>query len=186
LNPPRSEPRKRAAKHSKTSKADAAGTAPAESVAASTAPSATAMPAPMARVPLAVRWGDLDAFNHVNNATFLVYVQEARLAWLAQIEGAWFDETMMPVVAAVQMNYRRQLAWPAQIVVELAPTRVGNSSLTIAHRILAADDSACVYADGEVVMVWIDPAGGRSVALPEAIRDACQSSSEVLGATTSK
>jgi acyl-CoA thioester hydrolase len=93
---------------------------------------------------------------------------------------------MMPVVAAVQMNYRRQLAWPAQIVVELAPTRVGNSSLTIAHRILAADDSACVYADGEVVMVWIDPAGGRSVALPEAIRDACQSSSEVLGATTSK
>ncbi|MEP7045000.1 MAG: thioesterase family protein [Dokdonella sp.] len=143
-------------------------------------------PGPMARVPLAVRWGDLDAFNHVNNATFLVYVQEARLAWLAQIEGAWFDETMMPVVAAVQMNYRRQLAWPAQILVELLPTRVGNSSLTIAHRILAANDPACVHADGEVVMVWIDPESGRSVALPEAIRSACQLPTDALGATTSK
>jgi acyl-CoA thioester hydrolase len=182
LNAPHGEPRKRAAKNPKASKSDAPGAAPAAPTATPTA----GTPAPMARVPLAVRWGDLDAFNHVNNATFLVYVQEARLAWLAQIEGAWFDETMMPVVAAVQMNYRRQLAWPAQIAVELVPTRIGNSSVTIAHRILAAGDPACVYADGDVVMVWIDPASGRWVALPEAIRRACQSAPEVLGATTSK
>lgn len=128
---------------------------------------------PFARIPSSVRWGDLDAFNHVNNAAYLVYVQEARLAWLAQIEGSWFDETMMPVVASAHMNYRRQLAWPAGIVVELATTRVGNSSLTIAHRIVADGDRDCIYADGEVVMVWIDPSSGRSVPLPAAIRTAC-------------
>ncbi|WP_343786444.1 thioesterase family protein [Dokdonella soli] len=139
----------------------------------------------MARVPMPVRWGDLDAFNHVNNATFLVYAQEARLAWLADVDGIWFDETMMPVVAAAQINFRRQLAWPAQIVVELVAKRVGTSSLTIAHRIVAANDDDCVYADGEVVMVWVDPASGRSVPLPEAIRAACQSPVE-SGATTSK
>ncbi|MET0226914.1 MAG: thioesterase family protein [Dokdonella sp.] len=187
MSTPRTTPRKRTAKNPAAAALETAGSAPVASAAAivaTAAPSATAVP--LASVPLAVRWGDLDAFNHVNNATFLVYVQEARLAWLAQIEGAWFDETMMPVVAAVQMNYRRQLAWPAQIVVELAPTRVGNSSLTIAHRILAADDPSCVYADGDVVMVWIDPSSGRSVALPDAIRSACQSSAEALAATTSK
>lgn len=140
---------------------------------------------PVASVPLAVRWGDLDALNHVNNAAFLIYVQEARLAWLAKIDGTWLDPTMMPVVAAVQMNYRRQLAWPAQIVVELAATRIGNSSLTIAHRVIAADDRDCVYADGEVVMVWIDPTSGRSIPLPESIRAACQSPA-ASGATTSK
>ena len=128
---------------------------------------------PFARVPMAVRWGDLDAFNHVNNAAYLVYVQEARLEWLAKIEGAWFDETMMPVVASAHMNYRRQLGWPARIAVELATTRIGNSSATIAHRIVAEADPDCVYADGEVVMVWIDPATGRSVPLPAAIRNAC-------------
>lgn len=130
---------------------------------------------PMARVAMTVRWGDLDAFNHVNNATFLVYAQEARLAWLAGVDGPWFDETMMPVVAAAQVNFRRQLAWPGRIAVELATKRLGTSSVTIAHRIVADDDAHCVYADGEVVMVWIDPASGRSVPLPLAIRAACQS-----------
>lgn len=129
---------------------------------------------PLARIPSAVRWGDLDAFNHVNNAAYLVYVQEARLEWLAGIEGTWFDETMMPVVASAHMNYRRQLGWPTRVVVELATTRLGNSSVTIAHRIVAADDAAVVYADGDVVMVWVDPSSGRSVPLPEAIRMACR------------
>lgn len=129
---------------------------------------------PFARIPAAVRWGDLDAFNHVNNAAYLVYVQEARLEWLAKVEGPWFDETMMPVVASAHMNYRRQLSWPARIAVELATARVGNSSITIAHRIVADDDAGTLYADGEVVMVWIDPASGRSVPLPDAIRAACQ------------
>jgi acyl-CoA thioester hydrolase len=148
--------------------ANAATTAEAgPAAAASTRPAA-----PMAQVPMHVRWGDLDAFNHVNNATFLVYAQEARLAWLAGVEGTWFDETMMPVVAAAHMNYRRQLAWPAAIVVELAATRVGTSSVTIAHRVLAAGDDACLYADGEVVMVWVDPERGTPVPLPDAIRRA--------------
>ena len=156
------------------------------SKAAADVPAPTQAPATMevlARVPVAVRWGDLDAFNHVNNAAFLVYAQEARLEWLAGIGGRWFDENAMPVVAAAHVNYRRQLAWPARILVELAATRVGNSSVTIAHRIVAQDDPACVYADGEVVMVWIDPSSGRSVPLPDAIRAACQSGS---GAITSK
>jgi len=144
---------------------DSTGEAPPAPVAAG--------PVPMARVPMKVRWGDLDAFNHVNNATFLVYAQEARLEWLAGVEGTWFDDSMMPVVAAANVNFRRQLAWPARIAVELAATRIGTSSVTIAHRIVAEDDAGCLYADGEVVMVWIDPASGRSVPLPEPIRTAC-------------
>ena len=128
-------------------------------------------------VPIHLRWGDLDAFNHVNTAAYLVYIQEARLEWLAKIEGAWFDETMMPVVASAHMNYRRQLGWPARIAVELSTARIGNSSVTIAHRIVAEADPDCVYADGEVVMVWIDPATGRSVPLPTAIREACTAAS---------
>jgi acyl-CoA thioester hydrolase len=137
------------------------------------------------RLPLTVRWGDLDAFNHVNNAAFLVYAQEARLAWLGSIDGTWMDETMMPVVAATHVNYRHQLAWPAQIVVELRVVRIGNSSLTLAHHIFDAHDHEHVYADGDAVIVWIDPASGRSIPLPAAIRAACQSPLDAA-ATTSK
>ena len=150
-----------------------------------TTPSTVASaPRLLACVPVPVRWGDLDAFNHVNNAAFLVYAQEARLEWLAGIGGQWFDESAMPVVAAAHVNYRRQLAWPARITVELEATRVGTTSVTIAHRIVADGDPACVHADGEVVMVWIDPAAGTPVPLPDAIRAACQFGAESAESTS--
>ncbi len=135
---------------------------------------ATAAPGKcLARVPVGVRWGDLDAFNHVNNARFLDLVQEARLVWMAALDGEWMSDAFKPVLAATQMNYRRQLGWPADIVVELHVQRLGNSSLTIAHRIVAADDDTTLYADGHVVLVWIDPGSGRSLPLPPAVRRAC-------------
>jgi acyl-CoA thioester hydrolase len=45
--------------------------------------------------------------------------------------------------------------------------------MTIGNRIVDRNDHACVYADGNVVMVWVDPATGASVPLPDAIRSAC-------------
>ena len=124
-------------------------------------------------VPVTLRWRDLDALNHVNNASFLTYVEEARLKWFAQLGGAWFARDFMPVLAAVQVNYRAQLAWPAQVIVELYCERLGNSSLTIAHRILDATDRAKLYSDGNSVLVWVNPVDGKSVALPDVVRNAC-------------
>lgn len=76
-------------------------------------------------------------------------------------------------MAAVHANYRRPLTWPGDIVVQLFCERLGASSITLAHRIVDASDESILYMDGNVVMVWIDPATGKSVALPEAIRRAC-------------
>ena len=49
------------------------------------------------RHPMDVRWRDLDAFNHVNNATFLTYLEEARLQWLESLDGEWLTHTSAPV-----------------------------------------------------------------------------------------
>ena len=125
-------------------------------------------------LPIAMRWRDLDAFNHANNSVFLTYIEEARLHWFAQFDGAWLTEKLAPVVAAIQVNYRRQLAWPASLVVQLLCERVGNTSLTLAHRIVDNADRSIVYSDGHTVLVWIDTASSKPVALPEAIRRACQ------------
>lgn len=121
---------------------------------------------------LDVRWRDLDAFNHVNNATYLTYLEEARLQWLRHVPGPWFDEHSMPVLAASEVNYRQPIEWPAQLKVELACARLGNSSITLTHRIVDAHDAQRLYSDGQVVLVWMNPTNGKSVALPQAIRDA--------------
>lgn len=117
------------------------------------------------------RWGDLDAFNHVNNAAYLVYLQEARLQWMQGVPD-WHGPTGMPVVAAAQLNYRRPIAWPERLAVELSCTRAGTTSITLAHRIVGADDANRLYCDGHVVMVWVDPATGQPAPLPTSIRAA--------------
>ena len=129
---------------------------------------------PLFVAPLGVRWRDLDAFNHVNNSSYLTFLEEARLQWLRQVPGPWFDEHAMPVMAASQLNYRQPIAWPAQLQVQLFCARMGNSSMTIAHRLVDAEDAERLYCDGHVVMVWMDPASGKSVPLPEAIRGAVE------------
>lgn len=118
-----------------------------------------------------VRWRDLDAFNHVNNANYLTYLEEARLQWLAQVPGRWHDENCMPVLAASTINYRQPIEWPAGLRIKLYCQRLGDRSLTIAHRILATDRDT-LYSDGHVVIVWIDPSRGTSLSVPQAIRDA--------------
>ncbi len=128
---------------------------------------------PLFVAPISVRWRDLDAFNHVNNANYLTYLEEARLHWLQHVPG-WFDEQSMPVLAASEINYRRPIEWPAQLQVELACERLGNSSMTLAHRIIDADDHDRLYSDGRVVMVWMNPTTGKPVMLPQAIRDAAE------------
>ena len=132
-----------------------------------------ATPAPVLfRMPVALRWRDLDAFNHVNNSNFLTYLEEARIRWFASWQGEWVTDATAPLLASVQLNYRRPIPYPADVAVELFVERLGNSSVTVGHRIVS-ENGGIVYADGHVVMVWIDRASGRPVPLPEVVRSAC-------------
>jgi acyl-CoA thioester hydrolase len=119
-----------------------------------------------------VRWRDLDAFNHVNNATFLGYIEETRVRWFRALSTDWANETSAPILAATTVNFRRPINWPATVRVELAAERLGNKSVTLSHRIIDADDPERVYADGNSVLVWVD-GSGATIALPPAVRAAC-------------
>lgn len=135
---------------------------------------ASLRPGELIRVPLSVRWRDLDAFNHVNNSKYLSYLEEARLRWMLSVPGMGMDDNVAPVVAASNLSYRRPIGWPGDIVVELFVERIGGSSLTIGHRIVDSKDGNVLYCDGNVVMVWIDRNTGRSAPLPEDVRAACR------------
>ena len=119
-----------------------------------------------------VRWRDLDAFGHVNNASFHGFIEEARVRWFRSLSDDWANETSAPILAAAVMNYRRPIGWPATVHVELRTERLGNKSLTLAHRIVDAGDPQCVYADGNTVLVWVDGAGA-TLSLPAQVRTAC-------------
>lgn len=126
------------------------------------------------RLPITVRWRDLDAFSHVNNASFLTYLEEARLQWLQSLPAPWMTEDVAPLLAATHVNYRRPIGWPCEIEVELFVERLGNTSLTLGHRIHDRIDAGALYSDGYAVMVWVDRSTGKPGPLPAVIRDACR------------
>ncbi|MEI2455869.1 thioesterase family protein [Lysobacter firmicutimachus] len=129
----------------------------------------------MIKVPLSVRWRDLDAFNHVNNSKYLSYLEEARLRWMMTLPGHGMDDHVAPVVAAAHLNYRRPIEWPNEVDIELFVERLGTTSVTVGHRIVGAQDPTALYCDGNVVVVWIHRETGQAAALPEAVRTACNS-----------
>lgn len=168
---PRTRRKRTASEPARAAPAEAHPTANAQPQSASKQQEQAA-PRPLFTASIAVRWRDLDAFNHVNNSNFLTYLEEARLQWLKDVPGTWFDAHSMPLLAAAELNYRAPIEWPASISVELSCERLGNSSITIGHRIVDGKDPQKLYCDGRTVLVWADPTTGKPVALPEAIRSA--------------
>jgi len=124
------------------------------------------------RMPLPLRWSDLDAFNHVNNARYLTFLEQARIEWFESIGEPWVTEDSAPVVASATLNFNRPIEYPAKVFVELFTERLGTRSVVIGHRILAEDGS--LYCDGNVVAVWIDRHSGRSTNLPDCVRRAAE------------
>lgn len=126
------------------------------------------------KIAMDVRWGDLDAFNHVNNAHYMRYIEEARVQWFKSLSKDWSAVDCAPILAAIQNNYRKPIGWPEKIEVELFCEHIGTKSLKLAHRITSTADNNILYADGHTIMVWVNAASGSTVPLPENILSACK------------
>ena len=119
----------------------------------------------------AVRWGEMDALGHVNNAEYLRYFEDSRTVW-AESQGFHLDgkgEGMIVLKAGV--TYQKQLSYPARINVALHAGAVGRSSFHLVNILTIAGDSTPA-AVGEFVIVWFDYVAGKSTAIPATLRAA--------------
>ena len=131
-----------------------------------------AAPDKVFRMPIQLRWSDLDAFNHVNNSRYLTFVEQARIEWLETTGEPWVTDEYAPVLAQTLLNYKVPIEYPASIFVELFTAKLGNSSVAIGHRIVSADGA--LHCDGHAVTVWIDRRTGKSRPLPDGVRRASE------------
>ena len=120
---------------------------------------------------LSMRWGDMDAFAHLNNTLYVRYFEEARVHWLVEMRNSMQEGGTGPVVANVFTNFYRQLEYPAQLRVRLFVNGVGRSSCDMWMTIEHDGQPDIVVADGGCTMVWVDYAAGKAVALPDWVRD---------------
>ena len=114
-----------------------------------------------------IRWGDMDAFGHVNNTVYFRFMEQARIEWLyAQAKAVGHTGNDGPVIVNASCNFLLPLVYPGAVEVRMYLGEPGRSSIGSFYEILVAGTK---YADGAAKIVWIDRASGRSVPLPEPI-----------------
>ena len=90
------------------------------------------------------RWRDLDAFKHVNNATFLSYIEDARILFFKRWSINLKEKSL--IVASVKIDYISQLEHPSDIIIGQKISRVGTKSFDIQSAIFTKNDKRLVCA----------------------------------------
>ena len=117
------------------------------------------------RTPVQMRFADTDALGHVNNGSFVLYAETARLQFLADLG----TEVGSLILAHLAIDFRRQVLFGEPIVVESWVERIGTSSVTILHAIRAGD---AVAAEVRSVVVSFDYQAQRARPWSDALRSA--------------
>lgn len=102
-----------------------------------------------------VRWSDLDAFGHVNNARALTLLEEARVDWLfvAAAQHGVDRLTDGIVVSRLSIAYRRSIGFGAPVTVSMWVSALAAASFTVDYQVIAAGE---VAAEASTVLVPVD------------------------------
>ena len=119
---------------------------------------------------LPIRWGDMDGMGHVNNTVYFRYMEQARIEWFESLGyNTGQNAREGPVIVNASCTFLVPLVYPGNIEVRMYLGHPGRSSLPTHYELrLVGDDRLCAQGDAKVV--WIDPASGRSIALPDNMR----------------
>jgi acyl-CoA thioester hydrolase len=118
-----------------------------------------------------IRYSDTDRQGHVNNAAFSTYLETGRVEFLYDLTLHTLPKGATFVIAALNLNMKKEVTWPGRIDIGTGLTHIGNSSIRMYQRLYK--DDVCV-ADAETVIVQVD-ALGQSLPLDEATKDAFKS-----------
>ncbi len=121
-----------------------------------------------------VRYRDLDTFNHVNNAVYLTYFEQARVAYFKSL--GWRSDDASVVVARAEVNYRRPIFLEDEVKVGCRVARFGSKSYVMEYLVVAAGE---VAADGETVQVFLKQ--GKPAPLPDSLIDRIRTIEEAVG-----
>ena len=118
-----------------------------------------------------IRWRDLDAYQHVNQAVYLTYLEETVDNWIRVVLGLGEGEVWHYVAAHVSIDYRNELRLEdRQAIGTVRAGRIGTKSVTARAELRAPDGR--VAAEAELVIVSRNPETGVSQSLTDSERAA--------------
>jgi acyl-CoA thioester hydrolase len=107
-----------------------------------------------------VRFRDLDAMGHLNNAVYSTFLEQARLAYL-EPKGA---QVQSMILARSEIDFRSPVELGETVEIEVTPGKIGTKSFELTYVMRAGDR---VVADARTVLVAYDYANARSIEIPD-------------------
>lgn len=116
-----------------------------------------------------VRWGDMDAYGHVNNTVYFRYFEEARFQLMKE-KGIPANSDTHPVVVNIGCTFFKPIFHPDQLRVDIYINDAGRSSFMIYYKIFTRSHPESASAEGYSKAVWVSSDTGKSVPLPNNVR----------------
>ena len=120
---------------------------------------------------LRIDWSDLDMYKHVNNISFMRYMQSGRVNfWEASgIYEMYENSNMGTMLVSTHCDFKKSLYYPGKAIVKTKLDFIKNSSFGLKHLIL--DEANEICAEGKDVVVCYDFAKDKTFRIPEDLRE---------------
>ena len=121
----------------------------------------------VARIP--IRWGDMDAYGHVNNTVYFRFMEQARVEWIEALQVPVRPGGAGPVIINASCTFLIPMNYPGMVEVRTFVGAIGRSSCqTYVEMRIEGDER--IFAEGAAKVVWMDTQTGKSVPLPDHVR----------------
>ena len=124
-------------------------------------------------IPIQLRWNDLDALGHVNNAVYISYIEVARGYFMPTACAGWNWKKDMFLIGSVQMDYRKELLLLDEDVrVHVKTKQLGGKSFVLSYAISSKKGvERVVHATGSTTQVMFDMASKSTIEIPDWVRE---------------
>jgi acyl-CoA thioester hydrolase len=122
-------------------------------------------------IEIPIAWGDMDAFQHVNNIVYFKHFESARISYFEKIN---FFEVMNktgigPILASTQCRYKIPLTYPDHVTVGAKVETIEKDRFIMKYAIISHKFKK-IAASGEGVLVTFDYQNNKKALIPDEIR----------------
>ena len=117
-----------------------------------------------------IRWGDMDAMNHVNNTIYFRYLEIARIDWMSSIGCQPDPKGEGPVIVNAFCNFYKQLEYPGDVRVKMYVSDPGRTTFESWGTMERVDQPGVIYAAGGATTIWVNFPEQKAKDLPDWMR----------------
>ncbi|WP_462411805.1 acyl-CoA thioesterase [Neobacillus sp. Marseille-QA0830] len=128
----------------------------------------------MHEIQVTVRFGETDALGHINNTSYFIYLEEARIRFIETLGFSLNTNQWNFILASTKCDFISQGYFNQNLLIRTYVSKIGTKSFDLNHDIICAKTNQKI-AKGKAVMVCFDFDKQRSETIPESLRNALKS-----------